>query len=179
MAAASDTREDRSQGAWVSVQCLHQVKGIIIGGSLHAAGIACLQDSLRRNDNGASAHEVSKQQAKQQRHGAVLQHCASAVAMRWPGLWAMTPATSSSRPFQSGRKDIKSPRQSDSVGAVVATMTRWDRCPAAQVLRTLLRRPARRSASPDPHTKRAPEPLLSRMLRTCASTAAPSLISAA
>src|SRR5215475_10409824 len=71
MAAAGDAREDGPQGAWVGAEGLHQVDGIIVGGSFHAAGIACLQNSFCCNDNGASADEISKQQAEGQAPGPV------------------------------------------------------------------------------------------------------------
>ena len=41
-----------------------------------------MQNGLCRNDDRASAHKISEQQAEEKRHGAVLQHSPRAVAMR-------------------------------------------------------------------------------------------------
>jgi len=188
MAAARDACEDCSQGAWIGVEPFHQVDRVSIGGGLHVAGIACLQNGLRRNDDGAAACEVSEQQAEQQRHGPLLQDGPSAITVRdvaelvrddtcdFVGILGL---------FDQAVEDIDDPpgKVTALASSLRTTMIRNGiGCPAAcSSFANILSKAARPacSASPDPQTKRGPAPLLSRMLRTWASTAAPSLISAA
>src|SRR5262245_10349671 len=81
MAAAGNARQYCSERSWIGVDRFHQANGIGVGCGLPIALVARLQNGLGGNDDRSAPYKVSEQHSEQERHFAMLEHGARAIAM--------------------------------------------------------------------------------------------------